>query len=192
MEWTYANRQHSQSLQEFFATEIDHEDDAKKFELLALSTVKRAVCYGAYRFTNKATGEERVSALVIPVKHQRGAQNIAFKVMTEYDCPLEHHHCPKKIYEMLTRFRHCEESPQAKEWRHRVETWHKRMDSMPPIRPGLKVVFETPVQFTNGDVQAEFTIETARPLLLRGNNDTLYRIRDLRDRIGRGDAQVVA
>lgn len=191
MEWTRADRQRSQPLRVFFANEIDNEDDAKKFELLALSSVRRAVCYGAYRFTNKTTGEERVSALIIPVKIKRGDQSIAYKVMTEYDCPLEYYQCPKKIYAMLTRFRHCEESPRAKEWRHRVEAWHKRVDGMPALRPGLKVIFETPVQFANGDVQAEFTIDSAGPLLLRGTNDSLYRIRDLRNRIGQGDARVV-
>lgn len=191
MEWSHADRQPSQSLQEFFAQEINQDDDTKVFEVLAISSPKRSVCYGAYRFANKTTGEERVSALIIPVKIQRGEQSIAFKVMTEYDCPLEYHQCPQKIYEMLTRFRHCEESPHAKAWRDRVETWHKRMDAMPALKPGLKVVFEHPVQFANGDVQAEFTIETSRPLVLRGNNNLLYRIRDLRERIGRGDAQIV-
>ena len=191
MEWSHADRQPSQSLQAFFAQEINQDDDTKTFEVLAISSPKRSICYGAYRFANKTTGEERVSALIIPVKTQRGERSIAFKVMTEYDCPLEYHQCPKNIYAMLTRFRHCEESPRAKEWRHRVEAWHKRMDAMPALKPGLKVVFGNPVQFANGDAQAEFTIETSRPLVLRGSNDVLYRIRDLRDRIGRGDAQVV-
>ncbi len=191
MEWTYANRPRTQPLQAFFAAEFDQEDDNKKFELLALSCVSRSVCYGAYRFTNKATGEQRVSALVINVRFRRGEHNIAYKTATEYDGPREYR-CPKKIYALLTRFKHCEESPRAIAWRHRVETWHKGMEAVPTLRAGMKVIFKDPLRFDNGDTQAEFTIEQSRPLLLRGNNDLLYRIVNLRDRIGRGDAKVVA
>lgn len=191
MEWEYADRQPLQPLKEFFAAKINQEDDGKKFELLALSAAMRRVCYGAYHFTNKATGEARVSALIIPVQIQRGQSRVGFKIMTEYDGPLEYHHCPKRIYEMLTRFRHCEESAHAKEWRYRVESWHKRMESMPILKVGLKLVFKNSVQFDNGDLQAEFTIETLRPLQLRGSNDRPYKINDLRDRIRRGDAVVL-
>lgn len=191
MEWTHGNRPRTQTLQEFFAGEFDHEDDTKKFELLALSCIKRTVCYGAYRFTNKTTGEQRVSALVISVRFPRGAHNIAYQTMTEYDGPRDYR-CPKKIYALLTRFRHCEESPRAIAWRHRVETWHKGMDAVPALKAGMKVLFKHPVRFDNGDAQSEFTVESLRPLLLRGDNNLLYRIANLRDRIGRGDAQVVA
>ena len=52
MEWTYAERRPGQSLQEFFAQHIDHEDEEKSFTLLALSHVMRGVCYGAYRYVN--------------------------------------------------------------------------------------------------------------------------------------------
>jgi hypothetical protein len=47
--------------------------------------------------------------------------------LTEYDCPLEHHQCPQEIYDMLTRFKHCEESAHAKAWRDRVERWHQSL-----------------------------------------------------------------
>ncbi|HKO87841.1 MAG TPA: hypothetical protein VJU83_04900, partial [Burkholderiales bacterium] len=65
MNWTYADRLPAQSLREFFAVQIGEDDAAKTFELLALSEPKDGVCYGAYRFYNKQTGEERVSGLVI-------------------------------------------------------------------------------------------------------------------------------
>jgi hypothetical protein len=137
MEWEHADRRPGQSLKAFFAEQFDQQDGGKKIELLALAGPMRAVCYGAYRFTNQSTGEERISALVVPVKIQRGQARIDFAVLTEYDGPLEYHRCPKKIYAMLTRFRHCEESPHAREWRHRVENWHKRIESVPALKPGL-------------------------------------------------------
>ena len=123
MEWTYGKREDGQSLQDFFAKEIAHEDETRKFELLALSPPENGVCYGAYHLLNKSTGEERISALVIPVQLKEGEPEIAFKILTEYDCPLDAHQCCETIYALLTRFRHCEESAHAKAWRDRVEKW---------------------------------------------------------------------
>lgn len=191
MEWIQGNRPQSQSLQAFFAHEFDQEDESRKFELLDLACIGRKVCYGAYRFTNKETGEQRISALVIGVRFPHGDHNIAYRMTTEYDGPTDYH-CPKRIYALLTRFKHCEESPRAIAWRHRVETWHRAMDNVPTLRAGMKLQFRHPVRFDNGDTQSEFVVQSARPLLLRGENDALYRIAHLRDRIGRGDAQIVA
>lgn len=124
MEWTYAPRATGQSLQDFFAAQIGEEDHAKKFELVALSESKDGICYGAYRFYNKNTGEERVSGLVIQLELPVGEEQIGFQVTTEYDGP-RLHECPAEIYALLTNFRHCEESPQAKAWRDRVEAWQR-------------------------------------------------------------------
>lgn len=108
----------------FFAGQVDQEDELKKFELLALSDPVEGVSYGAYRFSNKHTGEERVSALVILIESPALGAESAFSIQTEYDGPREYR-CPREIYALLTRFRHCEESPQAIAWRDRVEAWHR-------------------------------------------------------------------
>lgn len=123
-EWTYAERQPQQALLDFFADQIAQEDAAHKFELLALSEPRDGVCYGAYRFTNKNTGEERVSALIVLLEEPLNETRVGFVMSTEYDGPRDHH-CPRVIYALLTRFRHCEESAQAKAWRDRVEAWHR-------------------------------------------------------------------
>lgn len=125
MEWSYAERQPSQSLQEFFAEALNSEDDTRKFELLTLASVDETLCYAAYRFSHKTTGHQRVSALVINMQQEPDQSGIRYRVVTEYDGP-EQHRCPKHIYELLTPFRHCEESPYAKAWRQRVEAWHRQ------------------------------------------------------------------
>jgi len=192
MEWTYAERQPGQSLFAFFADQINHDDEERKFELLALSSIIRGVCYGAYRSVNKATGEDRIAALIIPVQTERGNRRIGYRVTTEFDGSLDHHRCPPRIYAMLTRFRHCEEYAHAKEWRRRVEAWSRRNTIIPPLKAGTKILFKKPVQFDNGDEHANFIVESLRPLLLRGDNDGLYRIANLRDRLARGEAVVHA
>ncbi len=191
MEWTYAERRPGQSLQEFFAQHIDHEDEEKSFTLLALSHVMRGVCYGAYRYVNKRTGIDRVSALVIPVRVERRSPRIGYRIYTEYEAPLEHHRCPRSIYAMLTRFRHCEEYAHAKAWRARVEDWYRSSNAL-PLRTGMRIVFKRPVRFDNGEQRSEFIVAGLNPLLLRGDDGRAYAIPDLRERIGRGDAQVTA
>ena len=124
MDWIDAERGEHASLTEFFADLLAKEEDGRKFELLLLAAPCDGVCYGAYRFCNTNTGEERVSALVIELE---GEYEVGFRyrLLTEYDGP-RHHHCPREIYNLLTRFRHCEESAPAKAWRDRVEAWHRR------------------------------------------------------------------
>lgn len=192
MEWTYAERQPGQSLFAFFADQIDHEDEALKFELLALSAPIRGVCYGACRSVQKDIGEERISALIVQVQMQRGDRRIGYRVATEYEGSLEHHRCPERIYALLTRFRHCDENAHAKEWRRRVEAWHRRGANTPPLKAGIRISFKEPVRFDNGDQQTAFIVESTQPLLLRGENDALYRIVNLRDRLARGEGVVHA
>src|SRR5690606_31057903 len=192
MEWTYAERQPGQSLFAFFADQINHDDEERRFELLALSHVMRGVCYGAYRSVNKKSGEDRISGLIIPVQMQRRDRRIGYRVTTEYDGSLDHHRCPWRIYALLSRFRHCEEYAHAREWRRRVEAWNRHATTASPLKAGAKIVFKKPVKFDNGDEHADFIVESLRPLLLRGHNDALYRIVNLRDRLARGDAMVYA
>ena len=124
MDRVHGTGESGQSMRDFFAGEISQEDEAKKFELVALSEVKNGVCYGAYRFTNKFTGEEKVSAIVFVLENAAAGPQSGYSATTEYDGPREYE-CPREIYDLLTRFRHCEECAQAKTWRDRVEAWHR-------------------------------------------------------------------
>jgi hypothetical protein len=125
MEWHYAPRPAAQSWQDFFAAQLDRDDEDHRIELLSVSAPREGVCYGAYRHSNKKTAEERVSGLVIELDFSRGDAEVGFKALTEYDGPPQHE-CPRSIYDLLTRLRHCDESPYAKAWRGRVETWLRR------------------------------------------------------------------
>jgi hypothetical protein len=88
--------------------------------------MEHSICYGAYRFVDKYTGQERVSALVIYLQFPEGEHNIAYRTLTEFEGPPDHC-CPKFIYDLLTPFRHCaEDSTHAKNWRDRVEAWHRQ------------------------------------------------------------------
>jgi len=124
MEWQYAHRQPGQAWRDFFATQFDQADDERAFEVLAVSDPDEGTCYGAYRFRNVRTGEERVNGMVIELDLSRDGDEVGFKTMTEFDGPPQHR-CPPEVYALLTRIRHCEESPQAKAWRSRVEGWHR-------------------------------------------------------------------
>jgi hypothetical protein len=121
-EWIHTAHAPCLSLHEFFAAEIAHEDETQKFELVALER-EGDICYAAYRIVNKTTGQEKVSALVIELVSE--AMGFKYRMTTEYEGPKQYR-CPRVIYDLLTRFRHCEECGPAKIWRDRVENWHRR------------------------------------------------------------------
>ena len=124
MGWLFVHRDSSQSIADFFKTELK---SPGRYEVLDCVVVKNEVAYLAVRHTNKV-GVSVVGAVVCLLEHAtRDYYNFGYKDIDETMGPAESE-CPERILKQLTPLESaayqsmCSSVDYAKDWRDRCRS----------------------------------------------------------------------
>lgn len=134
MGWTTTHKQKGQSILDFFKTHgvmTWPEDSPNTYKVLDSAVIRLRTFYAALEIIDKATGERRVTALVILLGFYKGHENFGWKDMDESMGPNEAE-CPERILDLLTPI----DSEYANNWRKRCRDAIAYKKAKPKIEVG--------------------------------------------------------
>jgi hypothetical protein len=167
MGWTYTEKPKHLSIFDFFSREFNHENEKTRSRVLACSTKNFSEAYMAYEILDKETKSKKVIAIVCLIHFNRGEFNFGYKDMEEFSGPYVFN-CPKKILDLLTPLKEDgkESTGWAKTWRDRCWENIKKNKDVPKLKEGMKIRFNHPICFTNGEKIDTFYVKSVKPLRL--------------------------
>jgi len=175
MGWLFVHRDSSQSIADFFKTELK---SPGRYEVLDCVVVKNEVAYLAVRHTNKV-GVSVVGAVVCLLEHAtREYNNFGYKDIDETMGPAESE-CPERILKQLTPLESaayqsmCSSVDYAKDWRDRCRS---NLPRCIRLKAGDRLRSLIPVHFGNGQVLTEFVVKDARRCVMTGADGRLYKL----------------
>lgn len=154
MGWLYTNKPKGESVKDFFSKQFTFETDRYSSKLLECAVVKMRTAYMAIEQVLKVDGARTVFAVVCFLHYApKDYNNFGYKDMDETMGPYAYD-CPEKILKLLTPT----DNEYARNWREKC--WLKINDkkSRPKVKVGDVIKFDTPIQFTNGDLLDTFQV----------------------------------
>lgn len=160
MGWTYAHKDSSLSMKEFFKQEFGFATDRRAVGLLDCAVVNLREAYLAFEDLDKATGRREVFAMVCILDYKpNDFYNLGYKDMEESEGP-HYCNCPERILKLLTPTT----NEYALKWRKKCWERIEKMKSMPKFGEGDIIEFEEPMLFSDGTEHSRLRLVDRRRL----------------------------
>jgi hypothetical protein len=163
MGWMFTRKERGEPIIDFFRREFEYRKEDGSYAKVLACRALLDVAYLAVQ-VKRGDGESETFGVVCLIRHQaknRDGFNFGYKDVEETCGPCETG-CPAEILDLLSPTEH----PFALEWRAKCRERLARKKARPHLTKGCRLVFETPVRFSDGAEIAEFTVKDAKRLLL--------------------------
>jgi hypothetical protein len=158
MGWTTTTLPYNGKMTDELKRMFTWENDAYTYKVLDSSLVRFRTWYAAIERVEKEGSKSReVFAAIVLVRVNSRAMEYSYKEMTEDAGPCERE-CPKKILNLLTPTT----SKYAIGWRADCWSRFNKASKRPRLRTGHHIIFDEPLDFTNGMSSNVFYIIDAK------------------------------
>ena len=181
MGWTCTYYPRGKSFLKFCKEEFEWKNENGSVRILDACLKNFNEGYMAVERTVTKTGERFVFAMVMTITwHRDSYHNICYKEMDETMQPYLYN-CPERILKLLTPT----DNEEANKWRQRcwerIELNKKINKMFRKIQVGDKLIFNSPIYFTDGYKTKELTVTAKKKSNLRVDNFYIIRKKTLKN-----------